>query len=271
MICWEKPRQKERWAKMTNSAFHGRSKSEKWNSSHRNLFSGEIYKLNEMHVLNTQMAHRNTQSVTMMEPSVTISGLIHSMRAIKQVGSVLPGSRLRKNHMCFSLERIEPHLECHFEPSSHQRWRFELVSLLPFVWTVLNGIHELLLAQETFSENLYSSVWWKGGILMRIMLGRIQTRYFRTSIFQPSDFAASSNLCSLLTRIEPTESLSSAMNDNNPIRMEETDQVGFHVSGWNDEKLVQIGLPVSNRPLGVYMMMVGGFRGYSLGNFNTPW
>lgn len=56
-----------------------------------------------------------------------------------------------------------------------------------------------------------------------------------------------------------------------PIRMVLTDHMGFHDSGWKSDILRHRRVLGLKRPLGVIIMMLGGFRGYSGGNFSLPW
>ena len=89
----------------------------------------------------------------------------------------------------------------------------------------------------------------------------------------------------------------SSMNESTPLRMEETDQAGTHVSGWKSlierqrrvfvlkRPLREAGRPTARQPaarvrsrrergapyLGVSIMMAGGLYGYSDGKSSFPW
>ncbi len=49
-----------------------------------------------------------------------------------------------------------------------------------------------------------------------------------------------------------------------------TNQMGFHDSGWKSDMLTQMDWPVEKRPLGVYIRIDGGLRGYSWGKRSSP-
>ena len=55
-----------------------------------------------------------------------------------------------------------------------------------------------------------------------------------------------------------------------PIKIVLTDHMGFHDSGWKSDILRQSLVLGLKRPLGVSIMILGGFKGYSGGNFNLP-
>ena len=63
----------------------------------------------------------------------------------------------------------------------------------------------------------------------------------------------------------------SSMKLSSPVRIVETDQAGFHVSGWKSLIDKQSRVFVLNRPLGVNIHIDGGLKGYSLGNISLPW
>ena len=55
-----------------------------------------------------------------------------------------------------------------------------------------------------------------------------------------------------------------------PVRMVETDQVGFQLSGWKSDIERQSRVSGRKRPLGVTIVIDGGLRGYSEGNLTRP-
>lgn len=57
---------------------------------------------------------------------------------------------------------------------------------------------------------------------------------------------------------------------NNPVKIVDTLQAGFHVSGWKSDILKQSFLFVLKRPLGVIMYIDGGLKGNSLGKTSFP-
>lgn len=57
----------------------------------------------------------------------------------------------------------------------------------------------------------------------------------------------------------------------NAVRIVSTFQQGFQVSGWKSEMDRHILCFGANLPLGVIIIMPGGFIGYSVGNINLPW
>lgn len=68
----------------------------------------------------------------------------------------------------------------------------------------------------------------------------------------------------------PAVACCSTMKDCSPTRMEETDHMGFHVSGWKSLRLKHSRVSTLNRPLGVHIMTPGGLKGYSGGNSSFP-
>lgn len=61
------------------------------------------------------------------------------------------------------------------------------------------------------------------------------------------------------------------MKERRPVRIVATDQAGFHVSGWKSEMERQSRVLVLKRPEGEIMYMLGGRKGYSMGNTSLPW
>lgn len=55
-----------------------------------------------------------------------------------------------------------------------------------------------------------------------------------------------------------------------PVRIVDTLQAGFHVSGWKSDILKHNFLFVLKRPLGVIIYIEGGLKGNSLGKTNFP-
>ena len=69
----------------------------------------------------------------------------------------------------------------------------------------------------------------------------------------------------------PKVGAESSINACNPIKIVDTDHIGFHVSGWKsdmDKHKRVLGL---KRPEGVNMRIEGGLSGYSGGNLSLPW
>ena len=66
---------------------------------------------------------------------------------------------------------------------------------------------------------------------------------------------ASRSLCfsASVVSTEPVVGAVSSMNESTPLRMDATDQVGTHVSGWKSEMERHSRRSVSKRPLGVSM------------------
>jgi hypothetical protein len=68
----------------------------------------------------------------------------------------------------------------------------------------------------------------------------------------------------------PEVGVSSFIKESKPIKIVETDQLGFQSSGWKS-LILKHNLVLSwNLPLGVYIITEGGLKGYSWGNKRTP-
>ena len=75
----------------------------------------------------------------------------------------------------------------------------------------------------------------------------------------------------VVARRPPVVISSVFMKEMRPMMMVETPQFGLHSSGWKSLKLIQIGVLVAKRPLGVIIFIRGGLKGYSFGKESVPW
>ena len=61
------------------------------------------------------------------------------------------------------------------------------------------------------------------------------------------------------------------MKERRPVNIVETDQAGFHVSGWKSDMERHKRVFGLNRPDGVVIYILGGLNGYSAGKTSFPW
>ena len=86
-----------------------------------------------------------------------------------------------------------------------------------------------------------------------------------------SDCAAYCRFCSRLVSMLPNVGFDSIMKEYRPVRIVETDHIGFQLSGWKSDMERQSLRFGWNLPEGVHMRTLGGLSGYSLGKINFPW
>jgi hypothetical protein len=71
--------------------------------------------------------------------------------------------------------------------------------------------------------------------------------------------------------MQPVDISSEVIKDTRAVRIVSVFQMGFHDSGWKSEIERQIRFKGSNLPLGVIIIIPGGFKGYSEGKSSFPW